>query len=141
LACKALLGLMADDLLSATAAGVREMGIDSLSAVRSAPRPCAAFSRSTQAEVSQLQKFLLDRVYEDPPSAANARRAGQIIAELFAAYVADPARLPQRYQKRVDLPGQSAGADSLHRVACDYIAGMTDRFCRQAHARLAGGAA
>ena len=45
------------------------------------------------------------------------------------AYAGDPGLLPERYRRRVD-------ADGLHRVICDYIAGMTDRFCKAQHAAL-----
>ena len=54
-----------------------------------------------------------------------------IIAELFAAYRADPSRLPGRYRERI-------GAGGACRIICDYIAGMTDRFCRQEHERVIG---
>ena len=54
---------------------------------------------------------------------------GRVIRELFAAYQAEPALLPGRYARRI-------AADGLHRVICDYIAGMTDRFCRAEHRRL-----
>ena len=50
------------------------------------------------------------------------RQAGRTIAQLFEAYVEHPAHLPQRYYDRIEKQG-------VRRVACDYIAGMTDRFC------------
>ena len=46
-------------------------------------------------------------------------------------YVSDPSLLPERYQKRIET-------DTIHRVACDYIAGMTDRFCKEERRRLRG---
>ena len=57
--------------------------------------------------------------------------------DLFAAYMADPARMPQAHADRFD------GADNPHlvsakpeRVVADYIAGMTDRFAAKEHERL-----
>jgi dGTPase len=52
-----------------------------------------------------------------------------MIRELFAAYVASPTELPERFALRTAEQGSE-------RVICDYIAGMTDRFCAREHARL-----
>jgi len=44
-----------------------------------------------------------------------------MLAELFEYYLAHPEKLPQNY---VD----ALAASPLHRVVCDYIAGMTDGY-------------
>ena len=41
----------------------------------------------------------------------------------------EPKLLPERFAERIDEQGR-------HRVICDYIAGMTDRFALEEHARL-----
>jgi dGTPase len=76
-----------------------------------------------------VQDLLLHQVYLHPRSEAARRPARQAITELFAAYTADPRLMPERYQVRI-------AADGLHRVTCDYIAGMTDRFALDEHNRL-----
>jgi dGTPase len=131
-ACKGVLAAMADDLLAAAAANLARLGIDSADAARRAGETCAAFSGPVAEAVKQMQQFLLDHVYLSPRSAGKGREARRIIRELFEAYVERPELLPQRYGRRVE-------ADGLHRVACDYVAGMTDRFCRAEHARICGG--
>ncbi len=128
-ACKAVLAAMADDLLATTAE--RMAGLDSLRAVREAGQKTVAFSPPLAEAVRQMQQFLLDNVYLRGENAERDEEAARVIRELFAAYTAEPALLPERYRKRID-------ADGLHRVACDYIAGMTDRFCRQEHGRVCG---
>ncbi|MHC4982776.1 MAG: deoxyguanosinetriphosphate triphosphohydrolase, partial [Planctomycetota bacterium] len=130
-ACKGLLASMADDVVSTTAANVAA-GVDSPDAVRRAGRKLVSFSPDIVAAAGQLQEFLFDKVYSHPASTAKDSEARQIIRELFDAYTAEPALLPERYRQRID-----AGAGStLHRVVCDYIAGMTDRFCRAEHERI-----
>ena len=128
-ACKAVLATLADDLVRATAANLRAMSIDSLDNVRTAPGKCVALSAQTAEHLRGMQTFLYDHVYLAPPSARQAEQSGKLIRTLFEAYAADPDLLPPRYRQRIDAQG-------LHRVACDYIAGMTDRFCRQAHAAI-----
>ena len=60
-----------------------------------------------------------------------AAKAERLLRDLFTDYVELPAQLPLEVQQRVKQPG----AD-LHRVVCDYLAGMTDRYAIQEHKRL-----
>jgi len=131
-ACKAVLGGMSDDVIAATNANIAELGVDSVDAVRGAGRRSAEFSPSMARDVEEMQQFLLADVYLDPRSAERGRQARRIIGELFEAYAADPNLLPDRYARR-------AAADGLHRVVCDYVAGMTDRFCKEELVRIRKG--
>jgi dGTPase len=132
-ACKMILAVMADDLVSTTADGIAAAGIESVDAVRAAGK-CVVFSQETAAGVRQMHVFLLAEVYRHPRSAEKHCEARGIITGLFDAYTGDPTLLPERYRRRIDADAGS----SRHRVACDYIAGMTDRFCRQEHERICG---
>jgi dGTPase len=60
-----------------------------------------------------------------------ASKADRIVRRLFDAFVTEPEQLPTATQERIDT--QSGG---LHRVICDYIAGMTDRFAVLEYKRL-----
>ena len=97
--------------------------------VRRADRRCAAFSPPIAAAAREMQEFLLHNVYMCGDNLARDRQGQRVIRELFEAFTTDPSRLPRRYRRRTE-------ADGLHRVVCDYIAGMTDRFCQREHARL-----
>jgi dGTPase len=52
-----------------------------------------------------------------------------MLRSVFEAYVREPQRLGEAATKRIEKEG-------LHRTACDYIAGMTDRYLMEEHARL-----
>jgi dGTPase len=52
-----------------------------------------------------------------------------IQAELFRTYINSPFILPKDIQRRVEQNG-------LHRIVCDYIAGMTDRFTLEEYSKL-----
>lgn len=80
------------------------------------------FSAAMAGRVGELERFLLERVYRHPDIAATDRRGQAMIRGLFAAYRADPGRLPKRFAARI----REQGAE---RVIGDYIAGMTDRYC------------
>jgi dGTPase len=57
-------------------------------------------------------------------------KAEAIVSSLFAAYQREPAQLPDEIQRRAQETGH------LSRVICDYLAGMTDRFAMDEHAKL-----
>ena len=60
-----------------------------------------------------------------------ASKADRIVRRLFDAFVTEPDQLPTATQERIaSQPG------GLHRVVCDYIAGMTDRFAVREYKRL-----
>ncbi len=131
-ACKAVVSVLADDLIETTLTHLDAMDIDSPQAVRHAKHKCAALSAPMREALDQTEQFLLDNVYTCGENDRQNRLADRIIRELFGAYLARPELLPERYRKR-------SHNDGLHRVTCDYIAGMTDRFCRMEHRRVCGG--
>lgn len=128
-ACKAVLATMADDLLATTLANIAQMKIDSPQAAREAPRKAVTLSPAVAPAVREMQDFLMANVYLSGPNSDKDRRCRRIITGLFEAYLDDPTRLPQRYHTRID-------ADGLHRTICDFIAGMTDRYCLAEHEKL-----
>lgn len=130
-ATKTVIALMADDLLATTLTHVESLRIDSPHAVRDCGHKCVALSTQVREAVDAMQEFLLENVYTQGANAQRSERGGQIIRQLFTAYLSHPELLPERYRKR-------SHDDGVHRVICDYIAGMTDRFCLQEHGRIAG---
>jgi len=122
-ACKAVLGSMADDVLATTTANIVKLDITSPSEAQQSPQRVVAFSETMSAAVDEMQSFLMENVYTSPRSKNDDISARRTISELFTTFSQKPSLLPQRYQSRIE-------SDGLHRVICDYIAGMTDRFCK-----------
>ncbi len=54
-----------------------------------------------------------------------------MVSELFSYWMEHPDALPHSYQEQRER-------DPLHRVVCDYIAGMTDRFILHHYEELFG---
>lgn len=130
-AVKAVVELLAGDLLEATGKRLQAQGIDSLQAVRNASGKLVGFSQRMADKVSQLQDFLLYNVYKTGQRAELDRQACSMIRLMFVGFVQNPSLLPDRYSRRADT-------DGLRRVICDYIAGMTDRFCKQQYSKMLG---
>ena len=97
------------------------------------------FSREMYLQSTSLKRFLLQNLYRHPQVVQTTQAAQQVVRDLFEAYMADPAQMPQAHIDRFD------GSDSPHaanarpeRVVADYIAGMTDRFAAKEHERIKG---
>ncbi len=118
--------LLIDDAAAESRRRIEAAGINSPDAARNSPTDAVAFSSTMQAKLDAHQNLLRDAVYRHPSVARMDAEAERIVSELFAVFVDDPAKLPARFSTRI-------GGQSPQRVACDYIAGMTDRYCRGEH--------
>ncbi|MCK5113721.1 MAG: dNTP triphosphohydrolase [Phycisphaerae bacterium] len=121
------------DLTATTFANIERLGVETFEDVQNAPEKCASLSRKMADDLGQLKKMLFANVYRRPDKLENDEIGASIIRELFAAFIQSPMLLPSRYLERIE-----SKTDSLHRVTCDYIAGMTDRFAREQHAEMIG---
>jgi dGTPase len=117
------------DLLETTLANLREARASSLEDVRGAGRRLVGYSGEMAARVKELKDFLLANMYRHYRVVRMGDKAGRILRDLFQTYAAEPLQLPPRYQRQIER-------DGLHRVVCDYIAGMTDRFALDEHRKL-----
>jgi len=97
--------------------------------LRSLPMPSVAMSESADRQLTELEQFLYQRVYRHHEVVRTDAEGQTMIHALFNAYRRDPTNLPPRFAARVAEQG-------VERVICDYIAGMTDRYCKDELARL-----
>lgn len=87
------------------------------------------FSPPFWQQMEELGSVLFRGLYQNHRVVRMDSKARRLIRELFEAYASEPRLMPERYASRVEEQG-------LERVICDYIAGMTDRFCQEEHRRL-----
>lgn len=118
--------LLIDDAAAESRRRIVAAGIDSPEAARNSASDAVAFSLPMQAKLDAHQNLLRDAVYRHPSVARMDAEAKRIVSELFAVFVDDPAKMPARFSARI-------GEQTPQRVTCDYIAGMTDRYCRGEH--------
>ncbi len=124
-----LLGLLIDDAIAETAQRLEAATPASADDVRALPDNVVALSSEMGERLAELKRFLLERLYRHPRVMRMQIKAERIIRALFEAYVAEPRQLPYEEQAKLE-------SRSLHRVVCDYIAGMTDRYALQEYAKL-----
>ena len=116
------------DVIAATRTALSAAGVQSVADVRAQP-PLLGFSPAMREASARLKRFLLVNLYRHPQVMETTARARQVVADLYRAYCADPARLPAQ-RRRAGL--------SLRRQVADHIAGMTDRYAIREHERLTG---
>src|SRR5579863_9228455 len=131
-ALKHLLNRFADDLITNTKARVQAAKIQSVDDMRKYPGRLAAFSPAVDAERQQTKDFLHRNVYYSPSLAEEKVDAERIVTELFAFWMENPKNLPHHYQEK-------AKEESLPRIICDYIAGMTDHFILEQYEKYCAG--
>ena len=125
------IGSMVNDVIAETQR--RAAAMQSPAEVRAAPGATASFSAEIVEGERQFKRFMYEKLYYHPEQMATAERAKAVIAELFAAYVQDPALMEDGWVSRMP-----AWEPDRNRHVADYIAGMTDRFAINAHARIYG---
>src|SRR6266446_6911620 len=131
-ALKAIFNRLAGDLITNTQARLIQAGVETLADVRQQKERLVAFSPELEAERNQIKDFLYENLYYSPSLAGEKDDAERIVSNLFAFWMENPSALPLYYQ-------EEAKQESLPRVVCDYIAGMTDHFIIEQYERHCGG--
>jgi dGTPase len=130
-ALKRVFNRLASDLITNTQARLKGAGIETVDDVRRNSERLAAFSPGVETERKQIKDFLYDNLYYSPSLAGEKDDAERIVTELFAFWMENPSTLPHYYREK-------AGQESLPRVVCDYIAGMTDHFIIEQYEKHCG---
>jgi dGTPase len=133
-ALKRVLDRMVSDLIQHTRLEISAAGVESADAVRRQPQRLVSFSPEMELKRRQMKKFLYENVYYSPAIKADKEQGEQIISELFEFFMQMPRELPPSYQEKIQQ-------EELHRVVCDYIAGMTDSYVQQQHRKFCAGGA
>jgi dGTPase len=128
-ALKRMLDLLVTDLIENTRVNVERAFATTLEDVRKFPQRLAAFSPEVEDMRREAKHFLYDNLYYSSPLRPEKLDADRIITDLFQFWFEHPETLPPSYQHQ-------AKHEPLHRVICDYIAGMTDNYVLEQHKRL-----
>lgn len=123
-ALRTLIDMLVTGLIEGTREAAIAAGVRDYEDVRRYPERLARLTAPAASATSALKCFLRERVYTSKPVAAERVTSTAMIAGLFAWYLDSPERLPETYREQ-------AGRVPVHRLICDYIAGMTDGYLRR----------
>jgi dGTPase len=127
-----MIDLMVNDLLAETAHRAAEARVAHASDVRALGAPLVSFSEMMRAHDTALKAFLFERMYRHYRVNRMSSKARRIVRELFDLLNREPDCLPGEWRQQAG----AAESATTARVVADYIAGMTDRFALDEHARL-----
>ena len=130
-ALRHLIDALVSGLMEGTVERARESGAATADEVRAVPHRLAAFTAEAARTSRELKQFLYRRVYASEELQEGRSRSMAMIEELFQFLLDHPERLPQGYREQSEN-------QPPHRVACDYIAGMTDGFFRRTYEAMLG---
>ena len=126
---RGLIDFLAGGLIEGTVRACHASSAASVEDIRHHPARLACLRPDAAEATVQLKRFLHARVYNSPPLAAERARARSLIAALFQLYESQPHHMPEPYASQARI-------EPSWRVACDYIAGMTDGYLVKTAAAL-----
>jgi dGTPase len=124
-----LIGKEVTDVVTATDERIKDSGAKSALELQKLKHNVIGFSEDMRRRNRELKDFLYAHMYRHHRVVRMQVKAERILTDLFNAYRAEPAILPEHVQALVSSRG-------LERTLCDYIAGMTDRYATEEHQKL-----
>ncbi|MBN1963493.1 MAG: deoxyguanosinetriphosphate triphosphohydrolase, partial [Anaerolineae bacterium] len=124
-----LVGLEIDDSIRYIDAKLSEANPQSLDELQRLPDDVIGHTEDLARMNRELKDTLYGKLYRHYRVVRMQQKAERFISEMFNAYIDNPRQLPDAVRARMN-------GRSLHRVVCDYIAGMTDRYALAEYQRL-----
>lgn len=121
-----------EDVVQESEARAETETLSDVAAVRRLGRPIVGFSARMRRDEAAIKAFLVPHMYRHRRVEAVMQDAQSVIRDLFGHFVAHPQDMPQGWAQDLD-PDDTP---RLTRRVADYIAGMTDRYALDQHARF-----
>ncbi len=126
---RSLLDLQVEDILENSNRLLQRYDPRSPEEAMACPERLVAFSPALKEQLQDLRQFLFKNMYFHPAVAGANREAVTMMRTLFMHYVKNPDTIGGKARARI-------AADGVWRVACDYVAGMTDRYALDEFAKF-----
>lgn len=120
-----------EDLCEQSAANLEDASPGSSAETQTASRRLVGFSMKTRSRVQNMRDCLVQNFYYHPKISRVNQRSCWVIQALYEFFYKHPHLISEK-------PATRMKKDTLPRVVCDYIAGMTDREALQLYSRHIG---
>lgn len=127
-----LIGRMVADVLTTTKLRVNQYRIVNADNVRHLGMALVTFSKEMDEVNRSIKSYLLKHMYRHFKVNRMSSKAKRIVKEMFQFFHNEPNCLPTVWYAQTDGPRTQRTAE----VVADFIAGMTDRFALEEHARI-----
>ena len=119
---KTIIDMLVGDCIETSRAAIMSEHIQNLQQVLDRSDNLIMISGDAETGLSQLEEFLWQNMYENPKVKAVSSQAADWLVKVFNKFRDNPKLMPKFYQNLVSEFG-------LERTVCDYVSGMTDRYC------------
>ncbi|MCU0913512.1 MAG: dNTP triphosphohydrolase [Planctomycetes bacterium] len=119
---KTITDRLVSDCIDHSRQNIEKSGVTTAAGVCRRAEDLIALSPQYDQRLTELSRFLLDHLYHHETLVAAATKARGWLTELFAQLCREPGRMPSYFRGFIPDYG-------LERAVCDYVAGMTDRYC------------
>ena len=137
-ALRRVFGRMVEDVIAVAQNRLAAAQPKSVEDIRHLGTTVIRFSKPLYQELKAIRSFLFHRMYRAPSVMQERAKVTRIVNDLFPLFMARPDLLPAEWRADIEAARDEV---TLARIVADYVAGMTDRFAIQEHARLMGGRA
>ncbi|MBL4917414.1 deoxyguanosinetriphosphate triphosphohydrolase [Szabonella alba] len=134
-ALRRVFGRMVEDVIAVARGRLEAAQPQSVEEIRAMEGTVIRFSKPLYQELKAIRSFLFTRMYRAPSVMRERARVTAMVNDLFPLFLTRPEFLPQEWREDVAAVRSET---ELARIVADYVAGMTDRFAIQEHARLFG---
>ena len=126
---RSLINSQITNLIATSEKMLLEHPIRSVEDVRNSLQRFIVFDEPMVSERKILKPFLMRNLYHHYRVVRMSDKAKRFLKDLFEVYLKNPEQLPPAFSNRLPQEGP-------HRVICDYLAGMTDRFALDEYKRF-----
>lgn len=124
-----LMNVLVDGLVRGTTDAANAAAVETVEDVRSLDHRLARFTPEAAAINAQLRSLLVTRVYSYAQLIEDRSAAVDKMRLLFEYFIQNPRKMAPGHRERLN-------EDPVHRVVCDYVAGMTDSYLIRTYKEL-----
>ena len=126
-----LMNVLIGGLINGTVAAAERAGVTSAADVTLLPYRIGTMTAEAAEISAQIKTVLVTHVFEDAQLKAERSSAAGKVGELFRYLLAHPESISAGHR-------ESLSHTPLHRVVCDFVAGMTDAYFHRTYKSLIG---
>ena len=119
---KNIIDWLVGDCIDTSKATITKAGLKTVEDVYAQSENLITLSAKSEARLAELEEFLLANFYQHISLLQTSGKVKDWLGQLLERLCQKPALMPDYFQQLADNEGPK-------RTVCDYIAGMTDRFC------------
>ncbi len=119
---KAVIDHLVSDLIATSKSIIDGNNIQTVEDVYKSENYLIAISSRADEDLKQLETFLMNNFYMSEKLLPASDLAKKCLTVLFYYFRQRPEKMPKYFQAFIDKAG-------LERAVCDYVSGMTDRYC------------